>query len=127
MSGRKLNKKETLGIKLVDVDFRFFPNSTTDPAGTIDPGNAVAGIVHTSTGKYTVTLRDQWKSLVGFSATMQLDGDSEDLYATLGDVDLSAKTVVILTKTGSSNADSGAADANQSVSVRLTFQDATIP
>jgi len=125
MASRTRRKKTTLGISLVDVHIRFFPNATTDPT-YYDPGGSVESIEHSATGKYLVTLKDSWLRLVGCQITTQLDGDSEDLYGALGDVDLAAKTLYILTKTGSSNTDSGAADDNQSVSVTLTFQESTV-
>lgn len=114
------------GIKLTQVFIRFYPNSTTDPTYD-DPGDAVASIAHSATGKYLITLNQAWQNLVNAQLSIQLDGDSEDLYPVMGDVDLSAKTIYVLTKTGTSNTDSGAADANQSVSVCLTFQEATVP
>ncbi len=127
MANRTRRKIQTLGISLVQVHFTFFPNGASDPvaADIRDPGYTVASITYAS-GIYTVTLRDTWARLVGKQVSYQNQATNVDMYAQFGEIDLTAKTVKIQMKTGATNTQPAAANANHSVSVTLTFQESTV-
>jgi hypothetical protein len=96
---------------------RFFPNTAADPAYT-DDGGVVSSIVHTDTGKYTITLRDLPYRILAVVPTISVVGDATDATAQGGVESTTAGTIVVKTKTGSANADF-AADASTHVDVLI--------
>jgi hypothetical protein len=100
---------------------KFFPNAATAVAGTIDKGNVVSSIDYGS-GIYTITFKDSFKSILFASAQFQGAATNTDMYCQLGDIDASAGTLAIQMKTGGTNTQPPAADANLSVFVEVVFE-----
>ena len=74
----------------------------------------------------TITLKDVYQNLVGFQCTMMAAADDLDMYAQAGDYDLAAKTFIVRFKTGATDTQPPAANANNQLSVTLTFADSRI-
>ncbi len=83
-------------------------------------GNTVANIkgkgwagVNTSAGLYTLTLTHSALSVISAWTTVQMHATNVDLYVQLGDVDVvTNRTVLLMCKTGATNTDPPAANAN---------------
>lgn len=120
----------TLGVREYCVRCKVFPNAASTPSFTSQGG--VASVALSATGKFTVTLSDPYYSLVSFQTTYTDTSDSVDLYAQGGDVSnlasatQAAVTAVVKLKTGSSNTNAGATDANRYISVDLVFEDSSV-
>lgn len=111
------------GIKLIGG--RFFPNGTSTSALTCYTDGGVVSVIRTGTaGTYTITLSDKYARLIGFRANVQ-HTTAADLQPQLGDVDLTAKTIVVRVLAGATPTDI-AANANSSVSFEFTFQDSSL-
>jgi hypothetical protein len=124
MASRTWRDDKTIGVAIRRIYIRFFPNATSDPT-FVDPGGTVASIVYAS-GTYTITLKDVFVRLIGAHATYQAAAANIDMYAQMGDCDVAAKTYVVQMKTAGTNTQPAAADANQSVSVELVFQESVV-
>lgn len=124
MASRTWRDDKTLGVGIRRVYIRFFPDADNDPT-YYDPGGTVDSIVYGS-GAYTITLKDAFLRLVGAHATYQAAANNVDMYAQMGDCDVSAKTYVVQMKTAGTNTQPAAGDDNQSVSVELVFQESTV-
>lgn len=107
------------GLSLAFI--RFYPDTANDPP-IEDPGGIVSGIVHTATGKYTITLKETPFNVVAAFASMAVVGDATDATAQ-GGVE-SGATVVVKTKAGGTNTDF-AADDDTHVDVLLVVKDTT--
>lgn len=73
----------------------FAPNGSSAP---ISVWGAVKSVVHTATGKWTVTLNDQFKGWVGLicaSHALRLTADDDPSFLQFGAISLANGTVVI--------------------------------
>lgn len=96
---------------------RFYPDTAEDPAYD-DDGGVVASIVHTATGKYTLTLRDFPHRILAVVPSITVVGDATDATAQGGVEVPTSGTVVVKTKAGGTNTDF-AANANTHVDVLI--------
>jgi hypothetical protein len=114
------------GVARKQVVFRFLGNSTSDPATIYDAGDFVATVTRSGVGTYLVTLRDAYKRLISAQATVQCSAATA-LFAQFGDFSnegtSTAFTAVLRLVNGSGTATEMAANANNSVSVTLEFED----
>ena len=125
MASRNTNTKKTYGINIKDVHILIPTNGASNPASFVDPGNTVESVTYAS-GQYTITLKDVYQNLVGFQCTMMAAADDLDMYAQAGDYDLAAKTFIVRFKTGAIDTQPPAANANNQLSVTLTFADSRV-
>lgn len=98
---------------------RFFPNTAADPS-VEDVDGIVSSVVHSATGKYTVTLDESPRDIVAVLCSMSVVGDSTQATAQ-GGVEGSG-TVIVKTKAGATNTDF-AADADTHVDVLILARD----
>lgn len=108
---------------LVFATIRFFPDTASDPA-VEDPGGIVSTIVHTATGKYTITLKEAPFNIVACVASIAVVGDSTNAYAQ-GGVE-SGATIIVKTKADGTNTDF-AEDDDTHVDVILVLKTNTSP
>jgi hypothetical protein len=102
---------ETSNKAEVRVNGGFSPNGSSDPTAFF--GRCISSVAHTSTGVWTVTLKNEFKgmSLYGKYLSVQLAA-SADVAAHFGAYDRDAGTLVIRNLTGGSLADIAAATDN---------------
>ena len=117
------NPLKTSGKRVRIEVIRFYPDTANDPSTVEDPGGLVSSVVHTATGKYSITLKDPPYNILGVFCSMSVVGDATDATAQ-GGVE-SGAVVVVKTKAGSSNTNF-AADADTHVDVLLLLTD-TVP
>lgn len=126
-----MDRTRVFGPGSKKIKLRFFPNGTsttamTVAAGTLITDGGVASVTRTATaGKFTIQLSSNYLKLLSAQATAQVAGDTTDLVAQVGTVDLTATagtTVIVRLLTGATNTDMSS-NANNSVSVTLEFQD----
>lgn len=112
------------GPAITKIGGRFFPNGTSTSALTVQTDGGVVSVIRTGTaGTFTVTLADKYQRLVGYTLCVQ-HTTAADLVPQLGDVDLTAKTIVVRVNAGATPTDI-TANANSSVAFEFTFQDST--
>ena len=109
------------------VSLRFFPQGTGAPVVNNKESAGVASVTRTGVGTFLVTLDTNYRNLVGFNASVQ-SSSAADLRAQVGDVSnlgtSSATTVVVRLLAGATPTDQ-AANANNSVSLQLSFDDSS--
>jgi hypothetical protein len=119
----------TMGRQERLVRVKVFPNSGSAPSWTSQGG--VDDVALSAAGKFTITGLHHFARLVGFQATYVDTADNVDLYAQGGDVSnlgtTSAWTAVVKLKTGATNTNAGAANANRYISVDLAFEETQEP
>jgi hypothetical protein len=117
---------EAFGEGQVDVYFSFPPNGASDPA-SFGGSPIIKSIVHTATGKYTVTLDKAFrpKALIGLSCVYAFDNANPGICDLgLGAVTITAgsdTTVILYTQVGAAIADI-AANAASLVKGQLRFK-----
>lgn len=120
--------RRTMGVQERLVSCKIFPNAGSAPSFTSQGG--VASVALSAAGKFTITCNDPFYSLASFQATYVDTSDSVDLYAQGGDVSnlgtANAVTAVVKLKTGATNTNAGATDANRYISVDLCFEDSSV-
>ena len=107
-------------------NIRFFPDTANAPTTTAQDIKGVASIARSAQGVFLITMKSAHKRLLTAQATVQLS-TAADLVAQFGDVSnlgtSTATTVVVRLNAGATPTDM-AANANNSVSVTLIFDDA---
>jgi len=107
------------------VAAKIFPNAGSAPSFVSQGG--VADVALTAAGKFTVTGIHHFARLASFQATYVDPADNVDLYAQGGAVaNLGTRTpwtAVVKLKTGATNTDAGATDADRYISLDLRFED----
>jgi len=123
MSKYRDRNRESITNHIVDLEGRFFPNDVTAIDNTQNKGHGFT-VFRNGVGDFTVTLTDEFLSLISFKVHMQNLAVNADSQAELGDVDLSAKTIDIriVKKSDGTVVDGAAYDANQSVSFRFSLK-----
>lgn len=123
----------TLDRKVYQINLTFYPQGTSNTAYTVAAGTLVGGkgvasvLRNSSAGEYLITLQDTYARLLSKYGSIQM-ASATDLnlqFATIANVGTaSAPTILVRALAGATPTDI-AADANNSVSVTLTFSDAT--
>lgn len=129
MASRNMNRGTMeFGVQRKIVRCKIFPNNTGTPTVSPSGADGIASVARTAAGKFTLTLQDAYRSLVGFHATFSSAADNVDLYAQAGAVSnlgtSTPATAVVKLKTGSTNTDV-AADDDTFISVTLVFEDSS--
>jgi hypothetical protein len=114
-----------LGAARKDIDLTFYPNGTGTPTFV---GQGVESVVFSTTGTFLITLQDGYYQLWSKFATVQRS-TAADLVAQFGDISNlgtgNPVTVVVRLLAGATPTNL-AADPNNSVSVKLSFNDSTV-
>jgi hypothetical protein len=105
----------------VELYGSFETNGSSNPIAIKGFGYTV---VHSATGKYTVTLSDSYADVEFAEAHLQMHTPDGSV-ATVGDISVSGRTIVIETLTDGSAADI-AANANNRVNFRLVLRNTSI-
>lgn len=123
----------TLERKVYQIHLTFFPQGTSNTAYTVAAGTLVGGkgvasvLRNSSAGEWLITLQDTYARLLSKTGSIQM-ASATDLtlqFATIANVgSASAPTILVRALAGATPTDI-AANANNSVSVVLTFSDAT--
>ncbi|HEY5955555.1 MAG TPA: hypothetical protein VIV60_03335 [Polyangiaceae bacterium] len=124
---------KTLDRKVYEINLTFLPQGTSNTAytvaaGTLVGGKGVASVVRNATaGEWLITLQDTYARLLSKYGSIQM-ASATDLtlqFATIANVGTAtAPTILVRALAGATPTDI-AANANNSVSVTLTFSDAT--
>lgn len=101
------------------VPVRFYPDTAEDPVWE-GSKEYIASVVHSATGKFTITLAFLPHDIRAVLCSLSAVGDSTDAYAQ-GGVETSNQSVVVKIKTGTSNTNL-AADADTHVDVLLVLK-----
>jgi hypothetical protein len=121
MSGRT----QTFGIKEKTVRVRIFPDAASAP--TFSSQGGIASVVLQATGLFRITFQDAYFSCVEKQATYSAAANNVDLYpqfqgmANLGTA--TPTTCDVALKTGATNTNAAAANANNHIDVTFTFED----
>jgi hypothetical protein len=127
-----LESPKTLDRKVYELNVVFYPQGTSNTAytvaaGTMVGGKGVASVVRNgSAGEWLITLQDSYKRLLkrGGSIQMAAATDLSLQFATIANVGTtSAPTILVRALAGATPTDI-AANANNSISISLTFSDA---
>lgn len=87
-------KVSHIGEVHLEGSFKF--NGASAP--TTIRANWIDSIAHTATGKWTITMKEQyrgWQGLLSGQATLQINADGDLSFAQLGDFDASNGTLVV--------------------------------
>jgi hypothetical protein len=115
----------TLALKPRTLHIRFFPDTASPPTYSAQDTKGVASIVLSTTGVWLITLKDTYKRLLSAHATIQMT-TATDLVPQIGDVaNLGTATpvTVVVRANAVATPTNIAANANNSISVTLTFDD----
>lgn len=72
MSSRILRKGYANGVLPKRIRFAFRPDGTNNPSVIRDPGDMVASVVFSTTGRWTVTMRDAYRSVIFADAAIRM-------------------------------------------------------
>jgi hypothetical protein len=115
----------TQGVQERLVACKIFPNAGS--AASFVSQGGVASVELSAAGKFLITCIGTHKALASFQATYVDTADNVDLYAQGGDVSnlgtTTPVTAVVKLKTGATNTNAGASDANRYISVDLRFEE----
>jgi hypothetical protein len=117
---------EGLARKPKRLDIRFFPVAAANPTYSAQDTKGVASIVLTTTGVWTITLQDSYKRLLSAQATIQM-ASATDLvpqFGTVSNLGTATPVTVVLRANAAATPTDIAANANNSISVTLIFDDA---
>lgn len=118
------NVVKRFGPRIKEVGGRFFPNGSSTSALTVKTDGGIASVIRTGTaGTFTVTLQDKYAELLSYHLDVQ-HTTAVDLKPQLGDVDLTAKTIVVRLLAVATPTDM-TANANSSVSFNFRFRDSS--
>lgn len=118
------NVVKRFGPRIKEVGGRFFPNGTSTSALTVVCDGGIASVIRTSNaGEFTITLQDTYAQLLDFSLGVQ-HTTAVDLKAQMGNVDLTAKTIIVRLLAVATGTDM-TANANSSVSFNFKFRDSS--
>lgn len=117
------------------LDGKFRPNDASAPTAAMIFGNWISSIAHTATGKWTITMKDDFKNLIGWHSlhvTLSTATAQPTISVSGGAIDLAAGTIVIHAAaedgvSGISAASNIAADADTFISVSLSVKYDTSP
>ena len=113
------------GVVLLGISFAPNGNGAVDQ--TSIRGRGVASVARTNVGLFTVTLSDQYPTLLSATATLQLASADDKCAANIGTVDLAAKTIVVrLYDISAAALTDVAADANNRVNLTLVLKNSSV-
>lgn len=115
----------TLSRKAKVFNIRFFPAGTSDPTTTAVDIKGVTSIARSAQGTWLITMRGHFKRLISAQATIQVT-TATDLIPQFGDVTnlgTTTPTTLVLRANAVATATDIAANANNSISVQLVFDD----
>lgn len=123
---------ETTHKSIVTLEGSFIPNGSGTPAASGIIGNWIDSVAHTSTGVWTVTIKEGFRGFQGITSkhlTLQFDTASPSLVQ-YGAIDLDAGTIVIRVYTESTGtlalADI-AADPDNRIDILIHAKSSPIP
>jgi hypothetical protein len=123
MASRILKLKETTDPQVVSVPCSFAPAGTGAPTSV--KGAGILSVVWTSTGLFTITLKDKWAALLACNATLQLAAAAAR-YIQLGTIDLAgAKTIQVRVIDATGTVQDVAANANNVIHLELILRNGT--
>lgn len=128
MASRNWDADSVLGKRRRRLDITFFPAGVAAPTFNAAQARGVASITRTGVGTFLITLEDAYRVLVSKSASIQLAAaaDIGVQFGTIANVGTSSPpTIEVRTVTAAAPADV-AANANNSVSVKLDFNDTDV-
>src|SRR6187549_2538530 len=109
------------------LNIRFFPAGTSNPTTTAQDIKGVASIVRNGTaGEWLITLQDSYKRLLSAQATIQM-ATATDLVpqiATVSNLGTTSPVTLIVRANAVATPTDIAANANNSISLSLIFDDA---
>ncbi len=116
----------TLSRKPRMLNIRFFPAGASDPTYTAQDVKGVASITRSGTGTWLITLQDPYKRLLSAQATIQMSAatDLVPQFGAVANLGTSSNVTVTLRANAVATATDIAANANNSISVQLVFDDA---
>lgn len=128
MASRNWDADSVLGKRRRRLDFTFFPQGALAPIVNPAQARGVASIVRTGVGAYLITLEDTYRVLVGRSASVQLAAaaDVTVQFGVIANVGTSLPPTIELRLLAGAAAVEVAANANNSVSVKLDFNDTDV-
>lgn len=109
------------------LNFRFFPAGASNPTYSAQDTKGVASIVRNGTaGEWLITLKSPYKRLLSAQATIQM-ASATDLvpqFATIANVGTTSAVTLLLRANAVATPTDIAANANNSISCTLIFDDA---
>ena len=115
----------TTGV--VRLDFSFTANGASDPATTTFRGEGVASVVHSATGKYTVTLSDGFRYVISAMATLEDTGSGDGAAATVGTISNEGSSSAISLLVFTNAADGTKTDySSRRVSLQLALKNSSV-
>ena len=108
------------------LNFRFFPAGASNPTTTAQDIKGVSSIVRNNAGEWLITLKSPYKRLLSAQATIQM-ASATDLvpqFATIANVGTTSAVTLLLRANAVATPTDIAANANNSISVTLIFDDA---
>jgi hypothetical protein len=112
------------GPETVTLDFRFQVNGTSDPDFQF-PAGAVADVVRSSAGLFSITLKNKWPQMVTCTGSVQVAAVAAGQGSFVEPVSYTASTGALVVRTVDPDAAGAPAAADPSdndwVSVRATF------
>lgn len=115
----------TLSRKPRMLNIRFFPAGAGNPTSTAQDVKGVASITRNNAGEWLITLQDTYKRLLSAQATIQM-ATATDLvpqFATIANVGTTSAVTLLLRANAVATPTDIAANANNSISVTLIFDD----
>ncbi len=107
------------------LNLRFFPQGASSPTYSAQDTKGAASINLSATGTWLITLQDSYKRLLSAQATIQVSA-ATDLVPQFGDVTglgTSSPVTLILRANAGATPTNIAANANNSITVTLIFDD----
>jgi hypothetical protein len=125
MASRNWDDDAVLGKRRCRLDFTFFPAGAADPTFQRELCRGVASITRTGVGAYLITLEDTFRFLVGKMASVQLAAGADVVaqFGAIANVGTALPPTIALRLLAGAAAVEVAANANNSVSVKLDFND----
>ena len=120
---------KVLSLKPYTLNITFYPDGTSNPTYSAQDTKGVASLVRNGTaGEWLITLQDTYKRLVSKLGSIQM-ATAADLtfqFATIANVGTASNVTVLVRALAVATATDIAADANNSVSVQLNFDDSDV-
>jgi len=127
-----LESPKTLDRKVYELNVVFYPQGTSNTAYTVSAGTMVGGkgiasvVRNGSAGEWLITLQDSYKRLLkrGGSIQMAAATDLSLQFATIANVGTGSPPTILVRALAGATPTDIAANANNSISISLTFSDA---
>jgi hypothetical protein len=128
MASRNWDADSVLGKRRRRLDITFFPQGAGAPVVNAAQARGVASITRTGVGAFLITLEDAYRSLVSKSATVQLAAaaDVTAQFGVIANVGTALPPTIEVRLLAAAAAVEVAANANNSISVQLGFNDTDV-